>query len=283
MNGAYLANLSGRGQQVPSLPTLHGVFETILVGRQLRAPYLPLWDLHVDRLVDGIYRTGLELPPNLDRVHEEVRSQLFRIDGELRLKLVVGRDEEHGACVLGLAWGAAPEVERPTDPDAVRLMVRAEEIPPSEPESLLDEDSGLPLGRIKSTDRRAYEMALVAARSEGFQDALLVAPGSEGQPSQVLETTIGNVFARIGGQLVTTPAHGARVPGVGQTAILRELKSSGVDVDRREISLDELRTADAIWVTNALRGPRRASLDGGASQAEMAEDPLREAWSCACR
>jgi branched-subunit amino acid aminotransferase/4-amino-4-deoxychorismate lyase len=78
----------------------------------------------------------------------------------------------------------------------------------------------------------------------------------------VIEGTRTNVFALTGDMLVTPPL-GRPLPGVTRAAIAALAPSLGLSVEERDLSLDELREADEVLVTNSLRGVKRvATIDG---------------------
>lgn len=64
----------------------------------------------------------------------------------------------------------------------------------------------------------------------------------------------GNLFAVIDGRLVTAPL-GRRAPGILRAAILSEsAPRCGLAVTERSFGPDELLEAEAVFVTNSLRG-----------------------------
>ncbi|WP_445148956.1 aminodeoxychorismate synthase component I [Baekduia sp. Peel2402] len=85
----------------------------------------------------------------------------------------------------------------------------------------------------------------------------------------VLETTRASVFAWIDDRLVTPPLDGRVLPGVTRLRLIER-----APVDQRPLTLAELRAADGVLVTGALRGLQLVErLDGEALQAP--DDRLR--------
>ncbi|HSK50777.1 MAG TPA: aminotransferase class IV [Solirubrobacterales bacterium] len=108
------------------------------------------------------------------------------------------------------------------------------------------------LGAHKWVDRTALA---------GFQEpevALLVdADGS------VLEASRANVFAVRDGQLLTPPTDGRILPGTARGALFEVAVEAGIEVGEQRLALDDLRTADEVFLTGSVRGLQRAgSLDG---------------------
>ncbi len=66
----------------------------------------------------------------------------------------------------------------------------------------------------------------------------------------LLETTRANVFLLIGGRLLTPPLDGRILPGIARAHVLRTTP----DAAEARLTLDDLAIADAVLITNALRG-----------------------------
>ena len=70
---------------------------------------------------------------------------------------------------------------------------------------------------------------------------------------EVVEATIANVFARIGGQLLTPPLSSGALPG----CLRRDLLERG-ECREAVLTLSDLQTAEAVYLGNSLRGLIRA-------------------------
>lgn len=98
------------------------------------------------------------------------------------------------------------------------------------------------LRRHKTTQRHLYEDEYAHAASAGHYEVLFL-----NQHGRVAEAARHNVFIRRGEQLLTPPVSEGALPG-----ILRQHLGDNVHED--VLTLDDLRTADAIYVGNAVRG-----------------------------
>ncbi len=110
-------------------------------------------------------------------------------------------------------------------------------------------------GRHKWADRSGLER--LEASLDGAMPLLL---GEDGAP---LETSRANVFAVRGGALTTPPLDGRILPGIARMRAIEVAREQGVEVREGELTLDDLRRADEIFLTGSVRGvePVR-SLDG---------------------
>ena len=102
---------------------------------------------------------------------------------------------------------------------------------------------------VKTTQRRLYDAAR-AGLPQGVDEVIFV-----NESGDVCEGTITNVFARLGGRLVTPPPSCGLLPGI----LRQEMLESG-DAQERAFGLAELRQAEAVFVGNSLRGLIPAAL-----------------------
>lgn len=109
----------------------------------------------------------------------------------------------------------------------------------------------------KSLARAMWDEARERAVLRGFDDALLVAP-----EAGVLETSVANVVALLGGRAATPPAPDLCLPGVMRGWLLDSAGGFGLRIEERPVSLEEIEAADEVWITNALIGVRRVGRVG---------------------
>ncbi len=74
---------------------------------------------------------------------------------------------------------------------------------------------------------------------------------------EVTEGAISNVFIEKDGRWFTPPIECGLLAGVYR----RHLLETRPDIEERVLSLDDLRSADAVYLTNAVRGLRRVTID----------------------
>jgi para-aminobenzoate synthetase/4-amino-4-deoxychorismate lyase len=103
----------------------------------------------------------------------------------------------------------------------------------------------------KTTRRPLYAGAFKAASAAGFDDVLFM--NSRGE---ITECAMNNIFIEKDGCLFTPPVECGLLPGVHR----RHLLETRPFTMERMLSLDDLRHADAIYLSNAVRGLRRVAI-----------------------
>jgi para-aminobenzoate synthetase/4-amino-4-deoxychorismate lyase len=190
----------------------------------------PLLDLHLDRLADSA--SYFDFP--FDRTH--TAEALHRATAALppaprRVRLLL-----HAHGTLDITHEPLPTPSA----DPVRVTISAE---------LTD-----PADRFlyhKTTHRPLYTRAFAAASAAGFADVLFFNTRDE-----LTEGAIGNVFLELDGRWVTPPISSGLLPGVYR----RHLLATRPEIEERILTRDDLACASAIWLANAVRGLRRATV-----------------------
>jgi para-aminobenzoate synthetase/4-amino-4-deoxychorismate lyase len=96
-----------------------------------------------------------------------------------------------------------------------------------------------------------YDHAYAEGRGQGFADVLFI-----NERGRITEGAIHNVFVRHGAQWRTPATTSGLLPGVYR----RHLLATNCAITEGILTPQDLRTADEIWLTNAVRGIRRATL-----------------------
>lgn len=290
-----------------------GVFETIRVEAG-RARFLAR---HAARLRAGCRRLRLPPPPDDADLAEIVRGVIARSrarhgDGRLRLT----RTAAHllATCDPWATGGEARATAGATSGSTLWLA----------PWRLA---SNAPTAGIKTTSRAAWSLGFAAAREAGADDALFF-----NERDEVCETSRANVVAFLDGALVTPPENSGALPGIARAVLLERWRAhadgscvSGDGMDgsggggsdggscgsgeaagppgpapwpfvERTLRADDLRRAEALATTNALRGVEAVARvvagggeTGGPVQVVAAYDAthpamrrLLAAWRAAC-
>jgi len=104
----------------------------------------------------------------------------------------------------------------------------------------------------KTTHRPLYAEAFQQAARDGYDDVIFL-----NQRREVTEGAISNIFIVKDGRWFTPPASCGLLPGVYR----RYLLETRPDIAQRVLTLDDLRSADAVYLCNAVRGLRRVTID----------------------
>lgn len=224
-----------------------GIFETMLyTGGRVKKMDEHLWRL---RRSGGL--TGIEVPDD-DRWRAAVATATSAwepedlpgvVGGEALVKLFVMRGYAPEN-VEGYAWVTVtpmPVALRPVEPIRVALLERAF-------------DSGtaarapwLLLG-AKTLSYATNMAALREAHARGADDVLFTT--SDGL---VLEGPTSSVVVLREGKLLTTPTDIGVLPGTTQRVLFRAAEEAGWATGVERLTPDDLRSADAVWLTSSGR------------------------------
>lgn len=228
------------------------VFETLRV----RGNAILDVDLHLDRLERSAETLGIVLPcSRADLASEVVLGVRAAGHTESAVRILVTRGEGgHGL--------------DPSGADAPRRFVLVDAYRPVEPARLRD---GLALRTsrtVRTPDLLPYVklpgyatsiLATRAARAAGDDEALLV-----DETGFVLEGTTFNVFAVLGGVLVTPPVGSGVLDGTTRRVVLALAREHGLAAEETLLPLESLRGASEAFVTSTLRElVPVARVDGG--------------------
>lgn len=206
-----------------------------LVETMLWSGNFPLIELHLDRLIDSASYFGFPC----DRA--EVKSALlaaaaaFEDQWPHKLRLLLHADGQ-----IRIEQGLLNREPAPFDRRA-RVCLAAERTDPA--------DRFL---YHKTTHRPVYAGAFKAATEAGFNDVLFL-----NRLGQITEGAISNVLIEKNGRWLTPPVECGLLPGVYR----RHLLATRNDIEERILALDDLRSADAIYLCNAVHGLRRGVVD----------------------
>jgi branched-chain amino acid aminotransferase len=207
------------------------------------------------RTWDGIAR---DLDAHLDRLFET--AAVLRLQTMERPRLVEAVDRtiaaagpaEHRLRIV-LTRGPGGLAARLAELGPGATIVIVEPLPALPAEiSLAIVDWPLPARATRGHKMLAYLDHVIAhelARERGADDAIRLDPDG-----RAVECGTSNLFAVIGGTVVTPPADAGVLPGVVRARVLALCGDAGVRTALRPLGLRELRSADELFVTSSLRG-----------------------------
>ncbi|MDO6681046.1 aminodeoxychorismate lyase [Oceanobacter sp. 5_MG-2023] len=217
-----------------------GLFETM----RLSAGRIPLWPLHQARLQAGI--TALRFP---SATMDDVLQALATLPEPQRL-------DRYSAVKLLLSRGTGPRGYAIPEPTAINLQLHLFDAPQWRWSGLSAECPGLTIGvnpvRLGRQPRLAglkhlNRLEQVLARAEfqpGWDESLML-----DDQEQVIEGCYSNLIIRRGGQWLTPSLATSGVNGVVRQWLLQQL-----DVTVTGLSLDDIKQADALFMSNSLMG-----------------------------
>jgi branched-chain amino acid aminotransferase len=203
---------------------------------------------HLARLERSAERVLIRMPLDRDGFRREVTEALSAVDHDeslVRIMLTRGRGTS-----LGLDPGLA------TTPLRVLLVMPL----PAPVEQKYADGIGVITYRAprladgtaaagaKVANYLAAVLAIDAARRASAEEALFVDP-----EQRVLEGSTSNVFAVIGGRLVTPPEDLGILPGITRARVLSLAAKRGLITEIRPMSVDELFTSEELFISSSIR------------------------------
>jgi para-aminobenzoate synthetase/4-amino-4-deoxychorismate lyase len=191
-----------------------------------------LLPLHLERLQASADYFGFRLPRAelIAAIESAVRESSDRAAAKLRLEL--RRDG---------SWTLSQLEVLEKEPDISRAMLW--------PEPVQSDDCFL---RHKTTRRALYNHAAQVSRERGCVDAIF-----QNERGVVTEGAISNIVIKHGDCWRTPPVDAGLLPGVYRTSLLKKMP----EIQIVEFSVEQLLSADEVWLTNAVRGMRRVVIE----------------------
>jgi branched-chain amino acid aminotransferase len=220
------------------------LFESIRVfgGR------IPLMAAHWERLSGGLQAWGYALPTHwsADFFEKEILRAAF---GDARVRLTI--------------WRSPGGLYFPQD-DTPQFLISAAELSSSTFDGYAD---GLSIGLCqgvrlsvdslsgwKTPNGARYVAAAKEAYARGWDDAIIL-----NSRERICEATSSNIFWIADHQVCTVPLSDGPVTGILRNLLLHLLPEAGYKVVEKSASFEELKAADEVFLTNAVRGIRRVA------------------------
>jgi 4-amino-4-deoxychorismate lyase len=217
-----------------------GLFETLAL--EDGGPCL--WERHLERLAAGCRRLGIAAAdPGLLR-HEAVEAIAGRRDGVLKIILTRGsggrgyRPDPAARPRRILQWFPAPGYPPSWSVEGVRARFCT---------TVLGRNPRL--AGIKHLNRLEQVLARAEWSDPAIAEGLML--DSEGL---VIEGTMSNLFLERDGRLLTPRLDRAGVAGVLRALVLEQARAQGIRCEQRDLTPQDLLTADALFLSNSLIG-----------------------------
>lgn len=201
------------------------VFETLRTYHQTEVFHL---DTHLERLATSIEMMGISLPEGV--TIDEIKQNLLILVEEnklekedLRIKIFVCED---------YYW------------IRMRVLDLLPDLAYAEGVEVVDATFVRPFPKIKASSLAYHHFTKL--QSEGVWETIFF-----DQRDNLREGNISNVFA-VFGDIVVTPDSDI-LEGVTRSVVIQKIETLGYALERREISREELLTADGIFLTNTTK------------------------------
>lgn len=220
-----------------------GLFETMLIldGK------IQLKQYHWDRLFAGIEQLNLVMPELMTKewMEEEIIKTVKKNHMEkicrLRFQVYAGKG--------GLFDGQSPWTEFIIDSHAIAgdiiqlnekglTLVYAEGLAKS-PDSMAN---------MKTSNAMIYAVAARQATAKKVDNAIIL--NTNGNP---IETTLANIYCIKVSTIYTPPLSDGPIAGVMRRYLMQQLPLKGFDIVEQPFTKDFLKSADAVFTTNAVR------------------------------
>lgn len=211
------------------LPEKFLLIETLLWDRGY-----PLIELHLDRLMDSADYFAFPCERATIRAALEEYVQTFADATPRKVRLLAESDG-----TVTISDEALPSVGAEGGAGRVRI---ADERTDSTDKWLYH----------KTTQRPHYALAYMEAARTGYSDVLFF-----NERGELTEGAISNVFLERDGKLLTPPIACGVLPGIYR----RHLLETQAHTEERVLFAEDLKSADAVYLCNAVRGLRRVEID----------------------
>ena len=204
-----------------------------LIESLLRDGAYPLLELHLDRLADSAEYFGFACDREAARASLEQHAQQFAEASRRKVRLLL--DAEGRLEITSEVLPPGGEANR-----IARVRFAPQRTDPAD--AMLYH---------KTTHRPLYAQAFAQAAAAGFDDVLFLNLRGE-----VTEGAISNIFVEKDGRWATPPVECGLLAGVYR----RQLLQTRPEMEERTLHFNDLRHADGVYIANAVRGLRRATI-----------------------
>jgi para-aminobenzoate synthetase/4-amino-4-deoxychorismate lyase len=214
-----------------SFPNSFFLIETLLWRHEF-----PLIELHLDRLEDSAHYFAFPCDRAEVKAALLTRASAFPDKKPRKVRLLLDHQGN-----LHIGDEVLPESAINANAPLGRVCIASQRTDPQDP-----------MLYHKTTHRPLYVEALKAATQAGFDDVLFL--NSRGE---VTEGAINNIFVEKDGRWFTPPIECGLLAGVHR----RHLLETQPNAEERVLYPQDLRQADAVYLSNAVRGLRPVAID----------------------
>ena len=200
-----------------------------LIETMLWEDEIALLSMHLDRLEASASYFGFAFHRQSIAEQLHAQSKLFTPHGRFRVRLLLA------------SQGAVTITTTPCLPYKASGRVQVSS------ERTYSRDVFL---RHKTTNRARYDASYAQAHADGFDDVIFL-----NERDEVTEGCISNIFIQRGDRLLTPPLGSGVLPGVYR----RHLLESNKTAEERVLTIQDLESADGMFLCNSVRGMSRVT------------------------
>ena len=104
------------------------------------------------------------------------------------------------------------------------------------------------IANMKTSNALIYSLAAAQAKRKRVDDALVYNTNGN-----IIESTLANIWWIKGKDLYTPPLSEGCIAGVMRKYLMQELPMKGLNIIEKPLTLNELKKADGVFLTNAVR------------------------------
>jgi len=219
-----------------------GLFESMKFANG--QPYL--YDLHYKRLQKGmsILKIEADLKFDSEKLLSNIQQTVFqnKIEGTCRIRLSVFRDNGGYYAPENKETSYIIESVKLTKPNLKKSGISLgvyNEIP--KPINLLS--------NLKTCNSLIFVMAGIYKNENGFDDVLIL-----NENRNIVESISSNVFIVFKNEIITPALSEGCVQGVQRDFLIKKIRMQGMVVKEKEVTLNDLKSADEAFLTNAIQG-----------------------------
>ena len=220
-----------------------GLFETM---RAVNGK-VPLFNYHFDRLLRGMKALKITTPIyfNVHYLKNEVQKTVETLPAA-RVRLAVWR--ESGGAYTPTNFNPDFLIESSSLPDKMFSINDLGLTIGVYPNFRLHQT---PVSAFKTANALPYILAGIFAKENSFDDVFLL--NTEGA---IAEAIASNIFILKDKKVTTPPLSVGCVGGVMRLYVMELMKQKGIELAEKNITIDDVTSADEIFLTNALQGIR---------------------------
>lgn len=221
-----------------------GLFETI----RMRKGEMPLFTFHAERFFNGLIQLGFEKEMHFNPIALQEAILILANKNKVTANARIRVNAIRGKGGLYDALSQRPHI-------IIEAVAIGEQYDRLNENGLV---TGVYPDAWKATDRFAnlksnhflpYLMGAIYAKANHWNDAFIL-----NQYGRICETTIANVFWMQADALYTTPLSEGAVAGVMRRYLLEYFSKKGQPIEEKPLTVEELRAASAVFLTNAISG-----------------------------